>query len=175
MHLLPPHWYLNSWCSRRATNSHIVKSLQSHLVLTMSHCSNGLTVCFPSQGTWVQNPRGVLKWNGDSPVSIVPLHWWCRCDWSCLRPAKSRIITRPSCQQCDNPIWSRTALLSRFYACCRSPLQLHNWPTDGVGCWGELYGEPAISLNSHHVSLVQWTTRLLPVTRDPGSKPQGGT
>ncbi len=25
-----------------------------------------------------------------------------------------------------------------------------------------IYGEPAISLHSHHVSLVQWTTRLLP-------------
>ncbi len=30
-------------------------------------------------------------------------------------------------------------------------------------------GEPAISLHSHHVSRVQWTTRLLPVMRDPGS------
>jgi hypothetical protein len=30
-------------------------------------------------------------------------------------------------------------------------------------------GEPAISLYSHHVSLVQWTT-LLPVTRDPDSR-----
>jgi hypothetical protein len=28
---------------------------------------------------------------------------------------------------------------------------------------GEPCGEPAISLHSHHVSLVQWTTRLLPV------------
>jgi hypothetical protein len=36
-------------------------------------------------------------------------------------------------------------------------------------------GEPAISLHSHHVSLVQWTNPLLPVTRDPGSNPQGGT
>ncbi len=36
-------------------------------------------------------------------------------------------------------------------------------------------GEPAISLHSYHVSLVQWTTRLLPVTRDPGSNPLGGT
>jgi hypothetical protein len=32
-----------------------------------------------------------------------------------------------------------------------------------------LCGEPAISLHSHHVSLVRWTTRLLPVMRDPGS------
>jgi hypothetical protein len=36
-------------------------------------------------------------------------------------------------------------------------------------------GEPAISLHSDHVLLVQWTTCLLPVTRDPGSNPQGGT
>ncbi len=32
---------------------------------------------------------------------------------------------------------------------------------------------PAISLHSYHVSLVQWTTCLLPVMRDPGSNPQG--
>ncbi len=37
-----------------------------------------------------------------------------------------------------------------------------------------MWVEPAISLHSHHVSLVQWNTRLLPVTRDPGSKPLGG-
>ncbi len=35
--------------------------------------------------------------------------------------------------------------------------------------------EPAISDNSHHVSLVQWTTCLLPTTRDTGSNPLGGT
>ncbi len=34
-------------------------------------------------------------------------------------------------------------------------------------------GEPAISLHSHHVSLVQWTTRLLPIMRGPGSIPGG--
>ncbi len=34
--------------------------------------------------------------------------------------------------------------------------------------------QPAISLHSHHVSLVQWTTHLLPVMRDLGSKPLGG-
>ncbi len=39
---------------------------------------------------------------------------------------------------------------------------------------GEPCGEPAISLHSHHVSLVQWTTCLLPVTRDPGSNLLGG-
>jgi hypothetical protein len=39
-----------------------------------------------------------------------------------------------------------------------------------LGC-----GDPASSHDSHHVSLVQWTNPLLPVTRDLGSNPQGGT
>ncbi len=34
-------------------------------------------------------------------------------------------------------------------------------------------GQPAISLHSHHVSLVQWTTRLLPVTRPRVQIPWG--
>jgi hypothetical protein len=34
-------------------------------------------------------------------------------------------------------------------------------------------GEPAISLHSHTVPLVQWSTRLLPVMRDLGSIPRG--
>jgi hypothetical protein len=51
---------------------HLVE-MQSHFILTMSHWSSGLPVCFPSQGTQVQNPRGVLMWNRDSPVSDVSL------------------------------------------------------------------------------------------------------
>ncbi len=46
---------------------------------------------------------------------------------------------------------------------------------DGVGCWGEPCGEPAIFLHYHHVSLVQWTNPLLPVIRGLGSNPRGGT
>jgi hypothetical protein len=34
-------------------------------------------------------------------------------------------------------------------------------------------GESTISLHSHTVSLVQWSTRLLPVMRNPGSIPRG--
>jgi hypothetical protein len=34
-------------------------------------------------------------------------------------------------------------------------------------------GEPAISLHSYTVSLVQWVTHLLPVISDPGSIPRG--
>jgi hypothetical protein len=41
-----------------------VESLQSHMILTMSHWSSGLTLCFPSQGTWVQFPWGDLYETG---------------------------------------------------------------------------------------------------------------
>jgi hypothetical protein len=34
-------------------------------------------------------------------------------------------------------------------------------------------GEPAISLHSYIVPLVQWSTRLLPIMRDPGPIPWG--
>ncbi len=34
-------------------------------------------------------------------------------------------------------------------------------------------GEPAISLHSHTVPLVHWSTRLLPIMRYPGSIPRG--
>ncbi len=41
--------------------------------------------------------------------------------------------------------------------------------TDIVGCWEKPCGDPAISLHSHTVSLVQWVNCLLLVMRDPGS------
>jgi hypothetical protein len=34
-------------------------------------------------------------------------------------------------------------------------------------------GEPAISLHSHTVSLVQWVNPFLPIIRDPGLIPRG--
>ncbi len=37
-----------------------VESLQSHLILTMSHWPSGLPVCFPPEGTQVQIPWGDL-------------------------------------------------------------------------------------------------------------------
>jgi hypothetical protein len=37
-----------------------VEILQSHFIPTMSHWSSTLPVCFPSQGTRVQIPWGVL-------------------------------------------------------------------------------------------------------------------
>ncbi len=56
-------------------NVYFVEILQSHFNLTMCHWSSELTLCFPSQGTWVQFPRGVLMWNRDSPVSVVLLQF----------------------------------------------------------------------------------------------------
>ncbi len=47
-----------------------VESLQSHFILTMSHWSSGLPVCFSSQGTWVQNPWGDLSETG---ILLLPL------------------------------------------------------------------------------------------------------
>ncbi len=47
-----------------------VESLQSHFILTMSHWSSGLPVCFPSQGTQVQIPWGVLVCNRVSLLAM---------------------------------------------------------------------------------------------------------
>ncbi len=75
------------------------------------------------------NPQGGTYVKPDSPVSVVPLHWWPWRYWSLwprLQQASSQTVTRPSCQQCDNPTWSHTALLSWFHAHCRSSFRLHN-------------------------------------------------
>jgi hypothetical protein len=135
----------------------------------MYHWSSRLPVCFPSQGTQVQIPRGVLMWNRDSPVSVVSLDWWPRGDWSslhCLRGASSRTITRPSCQQCDNPTWSHnTAFLSQFHARCRSPFRLHKR-------WSRLLvGSPVESLQSHFfLTMSHWSSGLPVCSRHKGPR-----
>ncbi len=119
--------------------------MQSHCIHTQSHWSSGPTLCFLSWGTWVQSPGGVLMWNRDSPVSVVSLHWWPRCDWSLwphLRRATSQTITRLSYRQCGNPTWSHTAFLSQFHTRCRSSFWLHNWHSR------LLEGSPVESLKS---------------------------
>ncbi len=150
----------------------IVESLQSHYCIhTQFHWSSGPPICFPSWGTWVQSPRGVLKWNRDSPVSIVSLHSWPCCNWSLwprLRQASSRTVTRPSSQQCDNPTWSHTALLSWFHALCRSSFWLHNQHSQLLG------RSPVESLKSHCIhTQFHWSTPLLPIMRNLGSIPRG--
>jgi hypothetical protein len=53
-------FWLHNRRSRLLGGGSPVESLQSHFILTMSHWSSGLPVCFLSQGTWVQNPWGDL-------------------------------------------------------------------------------------------------------------------
>ncbi len=48
------------------------------------------------------------------------------------------------------------------------------WVSPTQSCWGERCGGPAIS-HFHHVSLVQWTNRLLPATGGCGLRPRGAT
>ncbi len=82
-------------------------------------------------------------------------------------------VTRPSCRQCDSPTWSHTAYLCQFHARCRPPFRLHNRRSRLLG------GSPVESLQSHFfLTMSHWSTGLtflLPVTRDPGSNPLGGT
>ncbi len=130
----------------------------------MSHWSSGLPVCFPSWGTLL-HPQGVLMWNRNSPVSVVLLYWWPRHDWSlwlCLRQASSQESLG---HYADNVIISLdlTQLFCPSFTLAAYPPS--GFTTDIVSCWGEPCGEPAISLHSHHVSLVH----LLPIMRDPGS------
>jgi hypothetical protein len=54
-------------------NSRIVESLQSHMILTMSHWSSGLTCLLHATRVTGSIPLGRLTWNRDSPVSIVSL------------------------------------------------------------------------------------------------------
>jgi hypothetical protein len=133
----------------------------------MSHWSSGLPVCFPSQGTRVQIPWGALCETG---ILLVLSHYigdpdmidhFCGLVWGGLRPEPS-LASRT-----DNVIIP----LDLTQLSCPSFMLAASLP---YGFTTEPCREPAISLPSHHVSLVQWTTRLLPVTRDPGLNPLGG-
>jgi hypothetical protein len=88
-----------------------VDSLQSHFILTMSHLSSELPICFRSQGTWVQIPWGDLCETGilllvhclatlvhkhilcllnQSIPSHFPLCYWLRPEYRfCLTPKES--------------------------------------------------------------------------------------
>ncbi len=52
-----------------------VERLQSHMILTMSHWSSGLTCLLPATRVTGSNPLGGLMWNRDSPVSVVSLQY----------------------------------------------------------------------------------------------------
>ncbi len=74
----------------------VVESLQSHFILTMSHWSRGLAVCFPSQGTQVQNPWGDLYETGILLLALSRyigdpdmIDHFCGLVWGGLRPEPS--------------------------------------------------------------------------------------
>ncbi len=122
-------------------------------------------------------PWGVLVWNGDSPVSVVSLHCWPWRDWSLwsrLRRASSRTVTRPSCQQCDNPTWSHTALLSWFHVRCRSSFWLHNQHSRLLGGGGALWRGCNLTAFTHSFTgpVVHPFASL---HEEPRFNPRGGT
>ncbi len=141
----------------------------------MPHWSSGLLYLFASCHDLGSIPRGVLMWNLYSPVSVVSLHWWPQRDWSFLWPrlrrASSRIITRPSWQEYDNPTWSHTALLSQFHA----PGPPSSFTTDIVTCWGGALWR-ACNLTTFTPCLTGPVDYLFASRHEgPGFNPQGDT
>jgi hypothetical protein len=153
-----------------------VESLQSYFILTMSYWSSGLSICSPSQGTWVQNPWVALCETGFlllelscyiGDPNVIDHH--CSLVWGGLHP---KLKLGPRADNVIIPLDLTQLFCPSFTLAAGPPF---SFTTDGVGCWEEPCGEPAISLHSHHVSLVQWTNPLLSVTRNLGSNPLGGT
>ncbi len=114
--------------------------------LTMSCWSNGLSVCFPSQGTQVQNPWGYLcetgilllalsRYIGDPEV----IDHFCCLVWGGLSPEPS---LGPHADNVIIPV-DLTQLSCPGFTLAAGPPS--SFTTDGVGCWGEPCGEPAIS------------------------------
>ncbi len=95
-------------------------------------------------------------WNQDSPVSVVSLHWWPRRDWSSTGLRSQQLSLGPRADNVTIPLDLTQLSCPGFTLAAGLP---SSFTTDGVGCWGggEPCWEPAISLDSHHVSLVQWT------------------
>ncbi len=140
----------------------------------MSHWSSGLPVCFPSQGTRVQNPWGdlyetrILLLELSRPIGDPEvIDYFCSLVWE-LRPEPS---LGPRAYNVIIPLDLTQLFCPGFMLAAGSP---SGFTTTESAAGGEPCRELAISLHSHHVSLVQWTTRLLPVTRDLSSKPLGG-
>ncbi len=134
----------------------------------MSHWSSGLPICFPSQGTWVQNPKedlcetGILlssfsRYIGDPDV----IDNFCGLVWGRLRPEPS---LGPRADNLIIPLDLTQLFYPGFTFAAGSP---SGFTTDAVGCWG---GSPVESLQSHYIlTMSHWS-----IPRDPGSKPQGG-
>ncbi len=114
----------------------IVESLQSHFILTMSHWSSGLPVCFLSQGIWVQNPWGDLCGTGilllalsrhigdPNVIDHCGLVWGGPRPEPSLGPRADNVIIPLDLTQLSCPSFTLAAGLPSSFT------------TDGVGCWG---------------------------------------
>jgi hypothetical protein len=92
-------------------------------------------------------------WNRDFPISVVSLHWWPRRDWSSigLRP---QLSLGPRADNVTVPLDLTQLSCPGFTLAAGFP---SGFTTTESAAGGEPCGEPAISHDSHHVSLVQWT------------------
>ncbi len=115
----------------------VVESLQSHFILIMSHWSSGLTLCFPSQGAWVQIPGGYLcetrilllalsRYIGDP--NMIDHHFSLVCGGLrpklSLGPRADNVIIPLDLTQLSCPGFMLAAGFTSGFT------------TDGVGCWG---------------------------------------
>ncbi len=121
------------------------------------------------KGHRFKSPGGVLMWNRDSPVSVVSRHWWPQRDWSSpgLRP---QLSLGPSADNVTVPLDLTQLSCPGFTLAAGLPSGFTT--TSAAG--GEPCGEPAISHDSHHVSLVQWTNLFASRRKGHRFKSPGG-
>ncbi len=100
-------------------------------------------------------------------MSITNVHAACQCSMSITNVCKFILHILASCPCSISWCMSLYVLMLHFHAACPCSMPWQ-WKQQS-DC-----GEPGISHDSHHVSLVQWTTCLLLATRDTGSNPLGG-
>ncbi len=140
-----------------------VESLQSHLILTMSHWSSGLPVCFPSQGTQVQTHRGVIMWNRDSPLALSRNNRIIYLTWTAdfyLSVEESKFL---QCQQCK-----KVTLVMQIN------FVFHWWETSnswiGILRW-RLEVRSALLSVHHQMYFCAWKSHMIPVAMTGGQNP----
>jgi hypothetical protein len=90
------------------------------------------------KGPRFKSPGRVLRWNRDSPVSNVSLHWWPRRDWSSLQPRlwwalSQKLSLGPCADSVMIPLDLMQLVCPGFTLTAGPP---SSFTTDRVGCWG---------------------------------------
>ncbi len=137
----------------------------------MSHWLSELTVCFPTQGASFAPWGATHTLELGLPVSPVSLQWWpWRDPWSL---ATTGLLARSFCGDLSHSLVSVPfSLQATDYAWC-IPLGSRKAHTRYLGGGGPV--ELLHFSHFHHVSLVQWTNRLLPATVGTSLHPGGAT